>query len=121
MAGVRLAPMTAVQAPPPPAATLLVMGTGLVGAYLAGRLQAAGALVHCVARPRVLADLRERGLTVTDLDGAHLEIGAERLRLHDRVPAGLLPDLVLLTVKCGATAEAARLLAQRLQIGRAHV
>jgi 2-dehydropantoate 2-reductase len=95
---------------------LLVMGAGSVGCYVGGALQCAGAEVHFVGRSRVLADLRRHGLTLTDLDGGRLQQAAHRLSLHEQVPV-VAPDLVLLTVKSGATGEAARALARHLPMG----
>jgi 2-dehydropantoate 2-reductase len=93
--------------------SVLIMGAGSVGCYLGGCLQAAGVSVDFVGRPRVLAALRAHGLRVTDLDGADHLVPAGALRLHERVPAGLEPALVLLCVKSPSTAEASReLLAQ---------
>lgn len=99
------------------AATVLVMGCGTVGAFLAARLQDAGTVVHCVGRGRMLEALRTSGLSATDIDGPTVSLPPEALHLHERVPTGLLPDLTLLTVKCGATAQAARDLARRLPAG----
>lgn len=96
---------------------MLVMGAGAIGCYLGGRLQAAGVPVVFVGRPRVLAALREHGLTLSDLDGGRQHLPADTLSLHEQVPAGLAPSLVLLTVKSGATAEAAALLAAALPGG----
>jgi 2-dehydropantoate 2-reductase len=93
-----------------PAAPVLVMGAGAVGCWLGGCLQAAGVPVVFVGRPRVLAGLRADGLTLTDLDGRDQRLAPEALALHEHVPAGIAPALVLLTVKSGATAEAARAL-----------
>ena len=103
-------------APPPagPAPTVLVMGAGLIGCWLGGRLQAAGATVHLVGRPRMLQPLAAQGLTLTDLDDGQLQLPAAQLQLHETVPAGLRPDLVLLCVKSGATAGAAAELAAAL-------
>jgi len=100
-----------------PPATVLVMGCGSVGAFLAARLQAAGAVVHGVGRGRMLAALRQSGLQATDIDAPAVSLPPEALHLHERVPSGLLPDLTLLTVKCNATTEAARELARRLPPG----
>ncbi len=94
-----------------PPGPLAIVGAGSVGCYVGGRLLAAGADVHFVGRPRVLAALRQRGLTLTDCDGGRVELPAERLHLHDELPAGM--QLVLLCVKSGATAEAARQIALR--------
>jgi 2-dehydropantoate 2-reductase len=93
------------------------MGAGAVGCYLGGRLLAAGTPVHFVGRPRVLERLRGAGLTLTDLTGRRDELPASRLQLHDEVPQGLAPSLVLLCVKSGATAQAAAALAMRLPAG----
>ena len=91
----------------PGAAPVLVMGAGAIGCYLGGCLQAAGVPVVFVGRPRVLAALREHGLTLTDLDDRRQRLDASTLSLHETIPEGLAPALVLLAVKSGATAEAA--------------
>ncbi|MDE2095289.1 MAG: 2-dehydropantoate 2-reductase, partial [Burkholderiales bacterium] len=96
---------------------VLVMGAGAIGCYLGGCLQVAGVPVVFVGRARVLAALREHGLTLTDLDQHRRHLPAAALSLHDAVPAGLAPSLVLLAVKSGATTEAAALLARALPAG----
>jgi 2-dehydropantoate 2-reductase len=96
---------------------ILVMGAGTVGCYVGGSLLAAGVRVAFIGRARVLNALAEHGLTVSDLDGARHHIPADRLLLANGVPAGLRPALVLLTVKSGATAEAAAELAAALPAG----
>jgi len=94
---------------------VLVMGAGSIGCYVGGRLQAAGADVRYVCRPRVQAALRAHGLLLTDRDGGRAELPATALQLLDEPapPAAL----VLLCVKSGATAEAARQLAAVLPAG----
>jgi 2-dehydropantoate 2-reductase len=99
------------------AGPVLVMGAGAIGCYLGGCLQAAGVPVAFVGRPRVLAELRAHGLTLTDLDGAQRHLGAASLALHEKIPRGLAPALVLLTVKSGATAAAAAALSDALPEG----
>ncbi len=96
---------------------VLVMGAGSVGCFVGGLSQLAGVPVHFVGRPRVLAALRQHGLRLTDQDGLNRHIPALDLRLHEDVPAGLKPDLVLLCVKSGATAEAATALSLTLPEG----
>jgi 2-dehydropantoate 2-reductase len=93
------------------------MGTGAIGAFVGGCLQAAGVAVHFVGRPRMLDALRTQGLRVTQLDGRAAHLPAAALQLHAQPPAGLAPALVLLCVKSGATAEAARALAAVLPAG----
>ena len=96
---------------------VLVMGTGCIGAWLGGHLQASGQTVHFVGRPRMLQALREHGLTLTDLDSGHRHLPASTLRLHAVVPPGLAPGLVLLCVKSGDTADAATELGRQLPAG----
>jgi 2-dehydropantoate 2-reductase len=100
-----------------PTDPVLVMGAGAIGCYLGGCLQAAGLPVVFVGRPRVLAALREHGLTLSDLDGQQRHLGADVLTLHETMPAGVRPSLVLLAVKSGATADAATTLAAALPPG----
>lgn len=106
-------------AEPHPAAgpSVLVMGAGAIGCYLGGCLQAAGVPVVFVGRPRVLAALREHGLRLTDLDGGEHRIPAAALSLHEAIPVGIAPAFVLLTVKSGATHEAAAQLGSALPAG----
>ncbi len=98
---------------------VLVMGAGSIGCWLGGRLQAAGALVHFVGRPRMLAALAQHGLTLTDRDKGRAVLPADALRLHASVPGdlGSAPLLVLLCVKSGATQAAALELAAHLPTG----
>jgi 2-dehydropantoate 2-reductase len=96
---------------------ILVMGAGSVGGYVGGCLQAGGAEVVFVGRPRMLGAWRNHGLRLTDQDGRDEHLPPAALRLHDAPPAGLAPALVLLAVKCGATREAAAALAASLPPG----
>jgi 2-dehydropantoate 2-reductase len=67
----------------------------------------------------VLGLLRTQGLGLSDLDGWSGHLPAAALTLHTEVPAHLAPALVLLTVKSGATAQAAAELAAHLPAGTA--
>jgi len=93
------------------------MGAGSVGCLVGGSLQHAGVPVTLVGRPRVLQALQAHGLRVTDCDGRDFHLPAATLSLHEAVPAGARPSLVLLCVKCGATETAARELALALPAG----
>ncbi|MDB4947069.1 MAG: 2-dehydropantoate 2-reductase [Labilithrix sp.] len=89
-----------------------VMGAGAVGAYVGGRLAAAGADVVLVGRPALGAEIAAHGLSVAGLDGAD----AASLRASDvvyRTTAASLADrdVVLCCVKSAQTAEVARELA----------
>jgi len=96
---------------------VLVMGAGSVGCFLGGSLAATGIPVTFVGRPRVLGELAQHGLLLTDLDARRSSLPAADLRLAGRVPADARPALVLLTVKSGATADAAAELAAALPAG----
>ena len=96
----------------------LVVGAGAIGCYVGARLAAAGQRVAFVGRPHVIDPLAQGGLTVSDLDGFEAHLSATQLSLHTAVAQGwaaLNPEdgsagqtVVLLCVKGGATAAAAR-------------
>ncbi|MQM28102.1 2-dehydropantoate 2-reductase [Glycomyces albidus] len=94
---------------------ICVYGAGSIGCYVGGRLAAAGVDVVFVGRERVAGEVRAHGLTITDLDGAKERIEAPRYETTPEAAAGA--DLVLVTVKSGATAEAADQLAPLLRPG----
>ena len=48
---------------------VLVMGAGTIGCFIGGSLAAAGVPVCFVGRPRVLQDLAQQGLALSDLEG----------------------------------------------------
>lgn len=85
---------------------LAVVGAGAVGCYVGGCLRTAGVDVRFIGRPRMLQALRAHGLRTSDLEGRQHHVPAAHLALSDTPPAE--PMLVLLCVKSGATAEAAR-------------
>ncbi|MDM4765861.1 2-dehydropantoate 2-reductase [Pelomonas sp. SE-A7] len=93
------------------------MGAGSVGCYLGGLLAAQGLGVVFVGRPRITAALREQGLRLSDLNGRDLRVPARELQIHESIPAGIEPSLVLLCVKSGATETAAAELAAALPAG----
>lgn len=97
--------------------SVLIMGTGAVGGWIGGRLAAAGVPVHFVTRPRVRAALQDHGLLLTDLQGGRTHLLPADLHLHEKVPPEHAPSLVLLTVKSGATVQAAAELGAALPAG----
>lgn len=87
-----------------------VFGAGSIGCYLGGRLLAAGHDVVLVGR--LVAEIAEHGLTLTDYQGERIVLPevryvAEAAALADR-------EVVLVTVKSSATAGAAEELARVL-------
>jgi 2-dehydropantoate 2-reductase len=89
---------------------IAVLGAGSVGCFIGGAWAAAGLPVSFIGRPRIAHDIRDHGLTLTDYSGWRAE-------LHDVdyacVPDALSEaDIILVTVKSGATAAAARDIAE---------
>jgi 2-dehydropantoate 2-reductase len=85
---------------------IAVLGGGSVGCFIGGCWQAAGLAVTFIGRARIAQDIAANGLTVSDYSGWQ-----QRLTDVDyRVEPGALAeaDIIALTVKSGATAEAAR-------------
>ncbi|WP_112135978.1 2-dehydropantoate 2-reductase [Glycomyces dulcitolivorans] len=94
---------------------ICVYGAGSIGCYVGGRLAAAGAEVVFVGRERIAAEVRSHGLVLIDLDGAVERVEAPRYETDPAAAADA--DLVLVTVKSAATADAAARLAPRLRPG----
>jgi len=90
-----------------------VFGAGAIGCWVGGRLSAGGATVTLVGRPRVMAEL-EHGLKVSELTGGTREA---KPTLATEASALATAELVLVTVKSAATAEAGRELAPHLAKG----
>jgi 2-dehydropantoate 2-reductase len=90
--------------------TIAVFGAGSIGCYVGGRLAAAGAQVVLIGRQYIASAITENGLTLSDYRGyrAHVEPGDITLAMDATLAAGA--DLVLVTVKSGATEVAARAL-----------
>lgn len=87
---------------------LLVYGAGSIGCFIGGRLAAAGANVRFLLRPRIAAELAKHGLTLTDLSGPKVYLPPGELQLQTKLVPTRAPDLILLTVKSAASADAAR-------------
>ncbi len=88
---------------------IAVFGAGMIGVFLGGQL-ARHADVTLIGRPSVLDALRD-GLRLTDADGMDLHLPPSGISTTTS-PEGLAgADLVLVTVKSMATAEAAKAIA----------
>ena len=89
---------------------IAVFGAGAIGCWVGGRLSAGGADITLVGRPRVMSEL-ENGLRVSELHGGTKEA---KPKLATDAAATSTAELVLVTVKSAATADAARELAPHL-------
>jgi 2-dehydropantoate 2-reductase len=94
---------------------IVVYGAGGIGCYVGGRLAATGAAVTFVGRQRMADVLAEHGLRLTDYLGADLRV--DTVRYETSSAAAAEADLVLVTVKSGATEGAAGELAGVLKPG----
>ncbi|BAB51413.1 2-dehydropantoate 2-reductase [Mesorhizobium japonicum] len=90
---------------------IVIAGAGSIGCYVGGCLALAGRQVVLLARPRIEAALRQDGLRVSDLDGRDRLVKPDALGITAD-PAVALPeaDVILVTVKSGATQEMAALI-----------
>ena len=84
---------------------ITVIGAGVVGSYLGGRL-ARHADVTLVGRPHVLDPIRAVGLTVESGDGDRLHVPANALTLTETPESVRHADVVLVCTKAGQTAAA---------------
>jgi 2-dehydropantoate 2-reductase len=83
-----------------------ILGAGSVGCFIGGCWQAAGLPVTFIGRPRVAKDIAANGLTVSDYSGWQKRLTDVDYRAE---PSDLAEaNIIALTVKSGATAEAAR-------------
>lgn len=94
-------------AAPSPAQRIVVAGAGSIGCFVGGQLAAAGRDVRFLARPRLRDELAAHGLTLTDLDGTTLHLAAPSLAVGVDPVVLAVADVVLVTVKSGATREIA--------------
>jgi 2-dehydropantoate 2-reductase len=92
---------------------IAVAGAGSIGCYVGGCLALAGRNVTLLARPALVEAMAGSGLRISDLEGADRTLAPGAVRCTTD-PARALggADLVLLTVKSGATHEMAQLVAR---------
>ncbi len=92
--------------------TIAIAGAGSIGCYVGGCLALAGRQVILLARPRIRTALRTGGLHITDLDGLdRLVEPGELSATADPAIAFARADVILVTVKSGATREMAAIIA----------
>jgi len=94
------------------ARTIAIAGAGSIGCYVGGCLALAGRKVVFLGRGRIVEAMRESGLRVSDLDGRNRRVEARAIAATDDPAAALAgADVILVTVKSGATGEMAGLIA----------
>lgn len=91
---------------------IVVAGAGSIGCFVGGLLVAGRRQVSLLLRERIAAELRTNGLKLTDLAGLHENVPAEQLRLSADPGVLASADIILVTVKSGATQDMAGLILQ---------
>ncbi|MEW9919556.1 2-dehydropantoate 2-reductase [Marimonas sp. MJW-29] len=91
---------------------IVVAGAGSIGCFVGGLLAAAGRDITLLVRPRVAAEVRAHGLTLTDLEGMARNVSADALTLSEDPACMEEADIVLVTAKSRSTAQIAREIAQ---------
>lgn len=88
-------------------ASICIYGAGAIGCYLGGRLAAGGAEVAFIGRSSIGEEVGAHGLTLTHYDGRDWRVLPEALAFSTRPDAASTADMILVTVKSGATSQAA--------------
>ena len=86
---------------------IAIAGAGSIGCYIGGALALAGQRVTLLGRDRIITELSEHGLTVSDYTGATSPVPATAYAATTNAEALRDADIVLITVKSGATGEIA--------------
>ncbi|MDR6633136.1 2-dehydropantoate 2-reductase [Phyllobacterium sp. 1468] len=88
---------------------IVIAGAGSIGCYVGGRLASAGKAVTLLVRPRMIEGLQQNGLRITDPDGSEKLVEPGQFFLtSDPEIAFRQADIILVTVKSGATEEMAK-------------
>lgn len=93
---------------------ICIYGAGLIGCYIGGRLLATGSDVRFVGRPVMGEVLAREGLSISHYDGRAWHVPPASIVFGSDAAMASGADLVLVTVKSGGTAVAARDLAEVL-------
>ncbi len=93
------------------APVIVIAGAGSVGCFVGGLLQRNGADVRFLARPRIASMLLEHGLRVTDFAGLDAHTAPDALKIATDPAVLAEADIILVTVKSGATGEIGALIA----------
>ena len=89
---------------------IVVFGSGLIGTYVGASLRAAGADIVLIGRARMQQHILDHDLVLTDLHQRRTTLAATELPFELTPERLAEADLVLVTVKSSATAEAAKII-----------
>jgi 2-dehydropantoate 2-reductase len=91
---------------------IAVLGAGSIGCYVGGTWAAAGRDVILIGRQRLAAEIGQHGLTLSDYTGWKKSFAPGEIPFATEPLAMAKADVILVAVKGGATAEAAREIAK---------
>jgi len=91
---------------------LVIAGAGSIGCYCGALLADAGHNVTLLGRAHVLDSIRQHRLTVTDFAGLKRSVPAAELTLSEDPTSLRNAELIIVTVKSGATPEMSALIAE---------
>jgi 2-dehydropantoate 2-reductase len=89
---------------------IAIFGAGSVGCFIGGAWAAGGLPITFIGRPKIAQDIAAHGLTVSDYSG--WQAGVDDVDYRTDADALSEAGIIALTVKSGATAEAAREIAE---------
>lgn len=89
---------------------IVIAGAGSIGCFCGGLLAAAGRDVTLLGRARVLDEVRANGLHLTDFAGLESRVAPHSLTLDTDPDCLARADVILVSVKTGATADMAALI-----------
>ena len=97
---------------------IVVAGAGSIGCYVGGCLALAGRDVTLLLRPALAEMIAGQGLRISDLDGGNRMLAPSAIKLATDPAAALsAADIILVTVKSGATAAMAGTIAEHAPSG----
>jgi 2-dehydropantoate 2-reductase len=97
---------------------ITVAGAGSIGCYAGGCLSLAGRRVIFLTRPALAGDIARHGLRISDFVGVDRRLAPDALNLSADPAAALAQaDVVLVTVKSGATQDMADIIARHAPAG----
>ena len=96
---------------------IAILGAGTIGCFVGGCWQAAGLDVRFVGRPGFAKDIGDHGLTLSDYSGWQAVVAPDNVDFQCDANALADADIIALCVKSGATAEAAKQIAEHGRAG----
>ena len=91
---------------------VVVAGAGTIGCFVGGVLADAGRRVSLLARPRVIAEIKQFGLSLTSLEGSSWHVASQQIALSEDPEILADAGAVLVTVKSADTAGIADAIAR---------